>query len=194
MEFKVQENQPKEKNQNTNRSNVNGLYRTHSMRLRSDALRENIPQCTLLPLSLRHKSIKPTINRPKRISNADVRRIAGTLAELTIVRKRENSECSDENYDNGDNGGNPKGRKRIRLMETMQESPLQIPWPECLTDTELAILFRAPIVYTLPTGVEESNRDRFIQYIKNHMSMTRSENMVTDTDININTECAITSY
>ena len=132
----------------------------HSMHLRSYTLP---PPCTLTPPVL--PMVDYGYHQIKRRSNVGIRNVSDSLATLTIARKRANStssissECTQ-----------PK-RKRIRLMEEV-ETPILIQsiqpqWPECMTDAELVGLLQMPIVYTLPTGVEESNRDRFIQYIKN---------------------------
>ena len=134
----------------------------HSMHLRSYTLP---PPCTLIPPVLPIVDygyhIKPQIKRIKRRSNVCIRNVSDSLANLTIVRKRANSTSSISSISS--ECTQPK-RKRIRLMEEV-ETPIQSiqpQWPECMTDAELVGLLQMPIVYTLPTGVEESNRDRFI--------------------------------
>lgn len=69
-------------------------------------------------------------------------------------------------------------RNKLRSRSSHPPTPVIMPkrkvsaahskWPDCLTNAELAGLLKTPVVYTLPTGVEESNRERFIKYIKKH--------------------------
>ena len=190
------------------RSNTkaNSTHSTHIMQLRS-ALSgpESSLSLILSSLSLRPPLLQRTPAQ-KPMKNIAIKQMSGSLAKLTIARKRANSECSDSN---GGNGSNPKSRKRIRLMDEItpmeaeqpvqqiqpsvallaalepvqslnetQIKPPQLPpsWPDDLTDAELVEMFQMPIVYTLPNGVEEYNREMFIQYIKHHSSSSISRN------------------
>ena len=172
------------------KSNANALHSTHIMRLRSAISRTE----SLLSLSLSTLSLRTPTQKPKK--NIAIKQLSGSIAKLAIARKRANSECSDSN---GGNSSNPKSRKRIRLMDEVvtpieaeqplsnqtqqtqplplqQTQPLPPSWPDDLTDAELVEMFQMPIVYTLPNGVEEYNREMFIQYIKHHSSSSISRN------------------
>ena len=171
------------------KTKANALHSTHTMRLRSALSR---PESSLpLSLSLSTLSLRTPTQKPKK--NIAIKQLSGSIAKLAIARKRANSECSDSN---GGNSSNPKSRKRIRLMdevvtpieaeqplpphqtqpESNQTQPLPPSWPDDLTDAELVEMFQMPIVYTLPNGVEEYNREMFIQYIKHHSSSSISRN------------------
>ena len=179
------------------KSKANALHSTHIMRLRSAISRTE----SLLSLSLSTLSLRTPTQKPKK--NIAIKQLSGSIAKLAIARKRANSECSDSN---GGNSSNPKSRKRIRLMDEVvtpieaeqplsnqtqqtqplplqqtqpasnQTQPLPPSWPDDLTDAELVEMFQMPIVYTLPNGVEEYNREMFIQYIKHHSSSSISRN------------------
>lgn len=167
------------------KTKANALHSTHIMRLRSAISRTE----SLLSLSLSTLSLRTPTQKPKK--NIAIKQLSGSIA-----RKRANSECSDSN---GGNSSNPKSRKRIRLMDEVvtpieaeqplsnqtqqtqplplqQTQPLPPSWPDDLTDAELVEMFQMPIVYTLPNGVEEYNREMFIQYIKHHSSSSISRN------------------
>ena len=162
------------------------IHSTHTMRLRSALSR---PESSLpLSLSISTLSLRTPTQKPKKniaINSNSIKQMSDSIAKLTIARKRANSECSDSN---GGNSSNPKSRKRIRLMDGVvtpieakqplppqqtqlasnQTQPLPPSWPDDLTDADLVEMFQMPIVYTLPNGVEEYNREMFIQYIKHH--------------------------
>ena len=66
--------------------------------------------------------------------------------------------------------------QQTQPLPLQQTQPLPPSWPDDLTDAELVEMFQMPIVYTLPNGVEEYNREMFIQYIKHHSSSSISRN------------------
>ena len=180
------------------RSNTkaNAIHSTHTMRLRSALSRPESSLPLSLSLSISTLSLRTPTQKPKKniaINSNSIKQMSDSIAKLTIARKRANSECSDSN---GGNSSNPKSRKRIRLMDGVvtpieakqplppqqtqslppqqtqlasnQTQPLPPSWPDDLTDADLVEMFQMPIAYTLPNGVEEYNRERFIQYIKHH--------------------------
>ncbi len=96
------------------KTKANSTHSTHIMQLRS-ALSgpESSLSLILSSLSLRTPLLQRT-QAQKPTKNIAIKQMSGSLAKLTIARKRANSECSDSN---GGNGSNPKSRKRIRLMD-----------------------------------------------------------------------------
>ena len=176
------------------KTKANAIHSTHNMLLRS-ALSLSL---SLSTMSLRTpvQSLRKSTQKPKKNistnSNSSIKQLSCSIGKLTIVRKRANSECNDSN---------PKSKKRIRLMNEVaipieeqqlhqihpyislqiqplppqQIQPLPPSWPDDLTDAELSDMFQMPIVYTFPNGVEEYNREMFIQYIKHHSSSSRNE-------------------
>ena len=179
------------------KSKANAFHSTHIMRLRS-AISRTESSLSLSTLSLRTPTQKPKKNIA--INSNSIKQMSDSIAKLTIARKRANSECSDSNGGNGSNPKSRKRiclmEKVVTPMEaeqplsnqtqqtqqtqplppqqiqpvSNQTQPLPPSWPDDLTDAELVEMFQMPIVYTFPNGVEEYNREMFIQYIKHHSS------------------------